>query len=275
MSPGVLDPHAPRTSLANSPSLRHYRPNSGFQPCFSCAADMSQGLPVVYSPTTGSRVHKETRQAASSAPDENSTQHCRSKLSTVTAPLPRLKVRCGEGDATGRGFWHSYGLTRCHGEMVSTSARVCHYSVYVNKNQQQTAKYCNDDFPYRRPDPYQRQTVKTCSLCLLMMTMTPSERKKSVLVRSYGFKSLARAGPRALKTRGLSLGHGATRRGQRSPSGEPELSDLSTPVVMRYITLRSFFPSLANTTGLKVGSVVRTKTKAQTWAKIQLLRECT
>ena len=234
-----------------------------------------RGLPVIFSPTTGSRVHKETRQASSSATNENSTQHCRSKLSTVTAPLPRLKVRCGEGDATGRGFWQSYGLTRCHGEAVSTSARVCNCSVYVNKNSTRNAKYCNDDFPDRGPAPRQRQTVKTCSLCLLLMTMTPSERKKSVLVRSYGFESLARAGPHALETRRLSLGHGATRRGQRSPSGEPELSDLGTPFVMRYITLRSFFPSLANTTGLKVGSVVRTKTKAQTWAKIQPLRDST
>ena len=106
------------SQLAPTPS------NSGFQRCFPCTADMSQGLPFVFSPTTGSRVHKETRQAASSALNESSTQHCRGKLSTATASLPRFNVRCGEGDATGRGFGHSYGFMGCQGETVSTSARV-------------------------------------------------------------------------------------------------------------------------------------------------------
>ena len=115
------------SQLAPTPS------NSGFQRCFPCTADMSQELPVVFSPTTGSRVHKETRQAASSAPNESSTQHCRGNLSTATASLPRFNVRRGEGDSTGRGFWHSYGFVRCQGETVSTSARVCNYCVYVNK----------------------------------------------------------------------------------------------------------------------------------------------
>ena len=175
-------------------------------------------VPVVFSPTTGSRVHTETRQASSSATNENSTQwcrsklqHCRSKLSNVAAPLPRLNVRCGDGDETECGFWHSYGLVRCQGVMVKHQ-RACATTVSTHtKNQQINAKYCYDDFPNRGPAPRQRQTVKTCSLCLLAMMKTASERSQSKCVPT-GFilwraQALASPAKRGIVCPRFSLSH--------------------------------------------------------------------